>query len=272
MKSVIQTKNVRGKSTAVRVLSQKPLRIIPTSSQSEEVRLILSSYGGGMVQGDYVALGVTCGENAHLYLGSQANNHIYKSDKQTPSEQILMGEVRANACAVINPEPSVLHEQSLFTQSQVWNIKENGNLILVDWLHSGRSESGERYEFTQYKTTVEIQRDSRPVFIEKFQITPEEGLLDARFGPYNLMMTIYCAGQATAAIVQELELYTNKELMRLNELKTTAATDFPDCYYASFYDAGADITVFRALSKKRRDLEPIFSMIENVFKQDLFKH
>ena len=49
--------------------SVAPLKLLNPAAQGDYCAVVLSSYGGGMVEGDATTLCVRCGEGAALYLG-----------------------------------------------------------------------------------------------------------------------------------------------------------------------------------------------------------
>lgn len=57
---------------------------------------------------------------------------------------------------VVIPDPVTCFSTAKYSQKQVFRIAKDSSLILVDWVTSGRHESGERWDFDLYKSTNQI--------------------------------------------------------------------------------------------------------------------
>ncbi|PON99146.1 Urease accessory protein UreD [Trema orientale] len=131
----VAVEKVGGKSTVTRCYSKYPLKfIVPNkvgNSKTDAVWIHSLTYGGGIFSGD----SISC--------------KVYKSLGLKCSEQILEARVGSNAFLAVIPNPVTCFSTARCTQKQV-------DLIMVDWVTSGRHESGEKWDFDLYKSTNHI--------------------------------------------------------------------------------------------------------------------
>lgn len=54
---------------------------------------------------------------------------------------------------------------------QLFRVHSDSNLVIVDWVTSGRHESGERWEFDLYKSKNHIYLDGdQPLFLDSVML------------------------------------------------------------------------------------------------------
>ncbi|HEY5621425.1 MAG TPA: urease accessory protein UreD, partial [Pontiella sp.] len=183
--SHLELEHIRERTRVTRMVSRAPLRLLETGLHSRGVEIQLSSYGGGVLQGDQVDLDIQCGAHTGLLLKSQANTHVYRNDTGKETIQRIVGRCAAHSSVRVFPEPLVLHSHARFSQYQSWDVSTNADLILADWMQSGRSESKERFAFSAFESNVLISIDGNPVLEEHFSCFPKErdSRNPARFGP-----------------------------------------------------------------------------------------
>ncbi|KAG9438972.1 hypothetical protein H6P81_019137 [Aristolochia fimbriata] len=167
----VEVEKVRGKSTVTRCFSKYPLKfIVPTKvgpSSTDAVWIYSISYGGGIVSGDRVSCGINVGEGGTVVLTTQASTKVYKSVGAKCSEQYLEARIGKNALLVVIPDPVTCFATARYCQKQVFRSFSDSNLVLVDWLTSGRYESGEQWQFDSYRSTNHIFIDGdQPIFLD----------------------------------------------------------------------------------------------------------
>ncbi|XP_058096408.1 urease accessory protein D isoform X4 [Magnolia sinica] len=145
MEGIVVVEKVGGKSKATRCFSKYPLKfIVPSkvaSSKTDAVWIYSISYGGGIVSGDCISCKVSVGESCTAVLTTQASTKVYKSVGSKCSEQFL--------------------------EKQIFRVASDSSLVIVDWLTSGRHESGEKWDFELYKSTNNIFLDgNEPLFLD----------------------------------------------------------------------------------------------------------
>ena len=152
--------------------SVAPLKLLNPAAQGDYCAVVLSSYGGGMVEGDATTLCVRCGEGAALYLGTQAFTKVYKSPNGIPCKQDIIGEVEAGGLAVVLPDPIVPYSRSVFEQAQTWHLGSDSCLVLADGHTAGRMAFGECFGYTSYRSDITVHTAERPVLVERYYSEP----------------------------------------------------------------------------------------------------
>ncbi|CAN1828538.1 Urease accessory protein D [Linum perenne] len=146
----LRVEKVGEKSTATRCFSKYPLKfILPNkvgASGVDAVWIYTLTYGGGIVS-------------------------VYKSLGSRCSEQFLEARIGSDALLVVIPDPVTCFATARYAQKQVFRVVAGSSLVLVDWITSGRHESGEKWEFELYKSTNQIfmaadDDEDLPLFID----------------------------------------------------------------------------------------------------------
>src|SRR5581483_7938617 len=90
---------------------------------------------------------------AMAVLTTQASTKVYRSLE--PATQTLRATVGSGALLASLPDPVVCFADAHFTQTQRIDLDEGGNLVLVDWMTSGRHRCGERWAFAHYENRID---------------------------------------------------------------------------------------------------------------------
>lgn len=202
----------QGKSSVVSCRNVQPLKILNPRNLSESSQVYLSSYGGGMVAGDDIRLKIECDRDSKLFLGTQADTKIYKSVNGQTARQYIHGRIAENATAVVLPDALIPFANSRFKQAQEWHLAKSANLLVADWIHSGRSGHGECFDFDTLESEVTIAVDGKKRIIERLKLEPGKTNLRAigAFGKYRSMLNIYIVGATLRNSFQELEFLQAK--------------------------------------------------------------
>ncbi len=65
------------------------------------------------------------------------------------------------------PDPVTCFSTARYSQKQVFRVVSDSSLVIVDWITSGRHESGEKWDFDFYKSTNHIfLEDNQPLFLD----------------------------------------------------------------------------------------------------------
>ncbi|XP_056163667.1 urease accessory protein D-like isoform X8 [Syzygium oleosum] len=145
----IVIEKVRGKSTVTKSFSKYPLKfIIPR-------------------KGDAISCKLEIGDGCTAVLTTQSSTKVYKSLGSKCSEQYLEAEIGSDSMLVLIPDPVTCFSTARYFQKQVFRVRSDSNLVLVDWITSGRHESGEKWDFTLYKSTNNIFLEGeQPLFLD----------------------------------------------------------------------------------------------------------
>ncbi|XP_062094597.1 urease accessory protein D isoform X2 [Humulus lupulus] len=164
----VAVEKVGGKSIVTRCYSKYPLKfIVPNkvgNSKTDAVWIYSLTYGGGIVSGDSISCNFTVGDGCTAVLTTQAST---KSMGSKCSEQVLEARVGSDALLAIIPDPVTCFSTARYTQKQIFRMVGDSSLLVVDWVTSGRHESGEKWDFDMYKSTNNIfLEDDEPLFLD----------------------------------------------------------------------------------------------------------
>ena len=255
---------VHGTSRVTTCLSVPPLKILNPRNISHASMLYLSSYGGGMLQGDQVRLRLECGKNAALFLGSQANGRVFKHEQEGDARQVIHGSVASGGFAVVLPQPVVLHTASRFVQFQEWQIAQGASLVLADWIQSGRSDSGEQFAYQAWSSETRLMCGDKLVCVDRFRSDPAIDFPAAppRFGGLNLMLNIYVIGPVRTYLANILEtLVSISEISKLLELDQKSSPLYPRTSVSLAKVDEDDLSVLRCLAQTREELDHLLEAL-----------
>ncbi|QBG48563.1 urease accessory protein UreD [Verrucomicrobia bacterium S94] len=259
--SRLELDRIRSATRVTRMVSRAPLRLMETGVHDDTVEIQLASYGGGILQGDRIGLDVRCGEETGLLLKSQANTHVYKNETKEWAVQLLTADCGSRSRVHILPEPVVLHAGARFRQEQRWNISSTTDLVLADWMQSGRSESSEQFSFEQFESVISIAVDDIPVVEEKFSCRPavDDIRSPAVFGPFDLMLNIYLLGPSAERYPELLQPFLDFQQHHTDVLPQTSTRPNPEmlCALNPLPFGGY---MLRCLAITRRQLQPIMDV------------
>jgi urease accessory protein len=120
--------------------------------------IFLLTYGGGIVAGDTIDLGISLHSGTRLVLLTQGSTKIFKTpDPSVVSRQHMTVHLKHDAALIYLPDPVQPFAQTAFSQSQKYHLKqEQGSLCVCDWVTSGRSARGENWDIHEYKSRNEV--------------------------------------------------------------------------------------------------------------------
>ncbi|EPE30850.1 hypothetical protein GLAREA_03817 [Glarea lozoyensis ATCC 20868] len=138
---------------------QYPLKLIspsPTSYQ-KSVLVFLLTYGGGLVGGDQVNLSITVGDASKLSMVTQGHTKIFKSPtRDVITRQTLDVTIQNGASLCLLPDPVQPFKESVYQQTQIFKIADEGSLCLLDWVSAGRTARGEDWDFWSWRGRNEV--------------------------------------------------------------------------------------------------------------------
>ncbi|KAG5051999.1 hypothetical protein AAZX31_02G155900 [Glycine max] len=199
MGSVVVEK-VGGRSSVTSCFSRYPLKfIIPKkvgSSKTDAVWVYALNYGGGIVSGDNISCKFSVGDTCTMVLTTQGSTKVYKSVGSKCSQQILEARVGSNALLAIIPDPVTCFSTARYCQKQVFCVLPDSNLVMVDWITSGRHESGEKWDFDLYRSTNNIfLEDGQPLFLDTMLLDKEKiGCVQEHMHNYQVIAMIVLLG------------------------------------------------------------------------------
>ncbi|XP_020394028.1 urease accessory protein D isoform X2 [Zea mays] len=206
----VRVERVRGRSALTRCFARYPLKLIAPSrvgpSSCDAVWLYALTYGGGIVSGDTVSCTVSVGDGCTAAITTQASTKVYKAVGSKCSEQLLEARVGEDALLAVIPDPVTCFSTARYHQKQVFHVSVNSNLVLVDWFTSGRYESGERWDFSFYKSVNHIFLGDQPLFIDSTLLEQSSSYSIAeRMREYNVVAMVVLLGPKLRDIQDKMQ-------------------------------------------------------------------
>jgi urease accessory protein len=172
---------VSGQSTVTTLYATTPLKLLAPVSRGACAWVYSSSFGGGMVSGDQTLLDVRVGPKARCFLGTQSSTKVYRNPEARPTGHQLRAELGSGSLMVAVPDPIQAFAGSMWRQQQIVRVSPDADLVLVDWMTSGRRARGERWAFTRFESRNEIHLGDRPWFVDALTLDPTDGPLSGGF-------------------------------------------------------------------------------------------
>ena len=129
--------------------------------------VFMMSYGGGLVGGDQIDLSVTVQADCKLALLTQGSTKIFKQRKATGdiqtsspptsiTSQSMKVVIEQGGLLALLPDPIQPFADSCYNQYQSFEMHPSGNLILLDWITSGRPARGENWTLSSFRSRNDI--------------------------------------------------------------------------------------------------------------------
>jgi urease accessory protein len=184
-------------SVVTRAWASSPLRFLTPRNHGHAAWIFTSTFGGGLVDGDALTIGIDVAPGASALLATQAATKVYRSRCGTSVD--LAATIHAGGLLAVAPDPVVCFAASRYRQIQHFDLEDTANLVLVDWMTSGRRASGERWQFDRYESRVRVRRGGRLALLDALTLTPDEGDLRRRMGRFDTLCMIALIGPSLEA-------------------------------------------------------------------------
>ena len=172
------------------------MKILAPRSLGGAAWIYVTSYGGGLVDGDDIALEVAVGAGAAAYVTTQASTKVYPGS----AGQSVTASVGAGGLLVSLPDPVVGFAGASYRQRTHVRLAASASLVWLESLTSGRAARGERWRFDAHRTHTAIDRDGRPLARDGLVLDASHGPIAARLGTFDALATLIVAGPACAAL------------------------------------------------------------------------
>jgi urease accessory protein len=161
------------------------LRLLLPANHGRAAWVYMSSFGGGLVDGDAIAIDVEVEAGAAAFLSTQASTKVYRSTRGTSAE--LTARVADEGLLVVAPDPVVCFAASRYRQRQRFELATSAALVAIDWMTSGRWASGERWAFDSYEARLTVRRDDTLLVHDVLSLQARDGDLAARMGRFEVI-------------------------------------------------------------------------------------
>lgn len=206
---------VDGRSSATVIAAHAPMKLLVPSPRGPAVWAFASSFGGGLVAGDHIALEVAVGDGAAVAIGTQSSTKVYRDAVTAWAEQSVHAQVGAGASLALLPDPVTPFTASRYRQRLDLELAADASLLLVDSVTSGRAARDERWAFTAYDSRITVRRADIPLLIDatrldhdanrtvvermgRFQSLSSAVLLGPRFAADSARLLAWSAAQPIA--------------------------------------------------------------------------
>ena len=205
----VTVERVRGRSVVRRAYATSPLRLLTPKNHGHAAWIYTSSYGGGLVDGDDIAVEASVGSGATAFLSTQSATKVYRSPRGT--RVALDADVGEGGLLVVAPDAVICFAGSRYRQTQRVTIAAGGGLVLVDWVTSGRRESGERWVFEEYLSRTVVHLEGRLVVHDAVALRASDGRLADRFGRYDVLAVAVLIGPGLEDEIDRLDARVREE-------------------------------------------------------------
>ena len=225
---VVELRKVHGRTVVTRARANSPLKLLNPRSADSSAWMFTSTFGGGLLAGDQLALTVDVGDDCTCLLGTQSATKVYRSPHGLPAGQTLDVSVGNGATCVIAPHPVTCFAHARFVQRQRIELASSSSLVLIDWFTSGRHASGERWAFDRYDSRTDVFIDGRHVFRDALLLSGDDGPIDSqhRTGGFDCFAYAVALGIAFEEPVKQMLRQIEQEPVRTD-------TDRPLVFAAS---------------------------------------
>lgn len=211
-----------GRSVVSRAYATSPLRLLMPRNAGHAAWVYTSSFGGGLVEGDHLAVDLDVGSGATAFVSTQASTKVYRSVRGTSVD--VHARLAPDACLVFAPDPTVCFAASRYRQTERFDLAAGSSLVLVDWLSSGRHASGERWAFAEYHSRIQVHRCGGLVVNEALRLRAEDGDVSARLGRFDVLGIALLLGPAVRErSAMMLDTMARQGVSRRSELVVTAS-------------------------------------------------
>lgn len=180
------------RSVVTRAFATSPLRLLSPRNHGPAAWIYTSSYGGGLVDGDCISLDVDVACRAAAFVSTQASTKAYRSPGGTQAD--VSARIGPEALLVMAPDPVVCFTGARYRQRQRFDVAEDGALVLVDSLVSGRCAAGERWAFEAYESRIDVVVGGRLAVHDPVALRASDGALAERVGRFDVLAVLILAG------------------------------------------------------------------------------
>ena len=190
---------VGGRSVVTSSYASSPLRLLTPSNHGAAAWVYLTSLGGGLVDGDEVALDVDVGAGATAFVTTQSFTKAYRSKRLTQKVTVRIAE---GALLAWVPDPLLCFAGASLAQSATIELHARGSLIHAEILAAGRS--AEHWSLRRLTTRLALHRDGAPVLVDAMNLDPFHGALAPRMGKLHALATLVAIGPRTEAVRERI--------------------------------------------------------------------
>jgi urease accessory protein len=163
--------------------------------------VIVSSPGGGVLQGDRLEVSVDVEASARLHLDTSSATRLYRMPDAEARSRVEL-RVGPGACLELVPDPYVPFAGTRFVQETRAVVDETGVLLLAEVVAAGRAAHGEALRYERFESVLDVRRPSGELlFRDACRLVPGEGV-PAPGRPALGTLHVVAAGFAPGLLVE----------------------------------------------------------------------
>jgi urease accessory protein len=147
-----------------------PLRLLCPRRPGGVAWIVAGNLGGGLVDGDDLALEVTVERAATCVVTTQASTKVYRGR----TRQRTAVRVDEDAAVIVAPDPVVPFRDARFAQTTSIELAAGASLVLVDTVTAGRVAYGERWSAARIDSALEVAIAGEPGLIDRIVLERSE--------------------------------------------------------------------------------------------------
>jgi urease accessory protein len=189
----------RGGTVLVSARAESPLRLIrPTFPGTTSAAVCMVTFGGGLVDGDSVALEIVVEAGATLVVFTQASTKVFRG----ASAQRI--DARVEGRLILLPDPIAAFAGAKYTQRIDADLRGDGGCVLLDGFTSGRAAFGERWAMESLDLRATVTHDGRRVVADALRLATTDGAIAARCGRFEAFATLLAVGRSVETIARAI--------------------------------------------------------------------
>ena len=190
-------------SAVIAAEASDPLKFLVSTPRGRCAWVFTTTYGGGLVAGDRVAMDIDVAAGASLYLGTQASTKVYRSDGAL-AQQTVSATVAADSLLVSLPDPVTPFAEARFDQRQIIDCAPTADVVWLDGVTCGRAARDERWAFTSYVSSLTMRVDGCTVMRDAVRLTAGQRPVRERLPEVGALATLVIGGPGMKALCAKI--------------------------------------------------------------------
>jgi urease accessory protein len=221
----VRVAHVGGRSVVVRRAAASPLRLLVPRAHGGAAWIFTSTFGGGLVDDDDIALEAIVDAGARALVSTQASTKVYRSVRGTSSS--LHASVASGATMIVLPDPVVAFAGARYRQVQTFALDPDARLVVLDWIVAGRTARGERWMFDEYMARLDVRIGERLVVHDVLRLAATDGDIGERMSRFDVLAVVVIAGPDVERDIAACQSLADAERPRRDADRLLAAAPIP---------------------------------------------
>jgi urease accessory protein len=199
---------VDSRTVLARAFAASPLRALTPRNHGDGAWVYLTTFGGGMVDGDRIDVDLLAGPGSTALLGTQSATKVYRSRACACAGPcacggcsfVLRARVEPGAALAVVPDPVVCFAGARYAQRIDVSLAAGASVLLLDGYSCGRAARGERWRFERFDARSTIERCGARVLVDATRLDAAHGDITARMDPFDVVLSLVVVGPRFAPV------------------------------------------------------------------------